>query len=798
MRKRNEFLKKLGVIFLAFALVFSGLVIYQPMETQAAVKPTKISVKTSNSLLGTSKTIYIGGPSSYKTTKLAVSVSPSKASKSVTYKSSNSKVASVSSKGVVTAKKKGTATITVTSKVNKKLKTTVKITVKQYVYPTKMTVTASKSLYGGKTTTLKTAFSPKSPTDKKVTYKSSNTALATVSASGVVKANSKNKTGTVKITVTARAKTSKSKVLKKTVSIKILPTQVSSVKLNASSKTLTKTGITPNPTTKLTATVSPSNAYDKKITWTSSNTNVATVKNGTVTAKNMGEATITAKTSNGKKATCKVTVTKNQVSVHDPSIVKGTDGYYYIFGSHMAWARSKSLMGWNTFTNNINRQDGDYTSIFKDYWNNWAKYNNRGAANRDNLDRYISLNENEWAPDVIWNPNMKKWCMYMSVNGPDYNSVIVLCTADSLTGNWTAVGPVVYSGFTNRAGISGHNVQYTDYKKVTGESTVASRYLNWDGTWNSAYGINAIDPCVKFDDNGDLWMVYGSWFGGIHALKLDKNTGLRDYSKTYALQANASDPYWGIQIAGGNGVSGEAPYLIKNGGYWYLFLSYGGLEAQGGYNMRVFRSKNITGPYVDKKGQSAIYKNWTDNIRGTTGIRLMSGYKWSCNSKAYLAQGHNSAQVDSDGKMYLVYHTRYANNGEYHDVRVHQMFMSEDGWLCTAPYEYNGETISKTGYTKSELTGTYEYIRHTPSVANGGYVTGTTIALSADGQIKVNGVKTGTWTVKNGTPYATFVFSGITYKGVFSYGYDESTNRKKVMTFSAIGSNNICIWGSKK
>ena len=116
MRKRNGFLKKLGVIFLAFALVFSGLVIYQPMETQAAVKPTKISVKTSNSLLGTSKTIYIGGPSSYKTTKLAVSVSPSKASKSVTYKSSNSKVASVSSKGVVTAKKKGTATITVTSR----------------------------------------------------------------------------------------------------------------------------------------------------------------------------------------------------------------------------------------------------------------------------------------------------------------------------------------------------------------------------------------------------------------------------------------------------------------------------------------------------------------------------------------------------------------------------------------------------------------------------------------------------------------------------------------------------------
>ena len=42
---------------------------------------------------------------------------------------------------------------------------------------------------------------------------------------------------------------------------------------------------------------------------------------------------------------------------------------------------------------------------------------------------------------------MGKWCMYMSINGDNYRSVIVLLTADDIEGDWTYVGPVVYSGF---------------------------------------------------------------------------------------------------------------------------------------------------------------------------------------------------------------------------------------------------------------------------------------------------------------------------------------------------------------
>lgn len=83
----------------------------------------------------------------------------------------------------------------------------------------------------------------------------------------------------------------------------------------------------------------------------------------------------------------------------------------------------------------------------------------------------------------------------------------------------------------------------------------------------------------------------GSWFGGIYLLKLDEETGFRDYDTTYETVPNESDAYYGYKLAGGWAVSGEGPYIINKDGYYYLFLSYGGLVAEGGYQMRVFRKR---------------------------------------------------------------------------------------------------------------------------------------------------------------------------------------------------------------
>lgn len=171
-------IKKISLFMLTLAVVFT-MAASTGMNTEAASKkPTKITLKA------TSKTVDIKGK-----VKVSVkSVKPSKASKSVTYKSSNKKIATVSSSGTVTGKKKGTVKITATSKKNKKVKSTIKITVKDLKASSVKLNASSKTVAAGKTSTLKATV--KGATgfyNQGVTWKSSNTKVATVTSKGVVK-----------------------------------------------------------------------------------------------------------------------------------------------------------------------------------------------------------------------------------------------------------------------------------------------------------------------------------------------------------------------------------------------------------------------------------------------------------------------------------------------------------------------------------------------------------------------------------------------------------------------------------
>ena len=144
----------------------------------ASVKPTKISLKSSV----TGKTIDIKG----KTTISVSNVVPAGASKSVTFKSSNTKVATVASSGVVTGKKTGTAIITATSKSNKNVKATITIKVKE-LKPTSITLSKSLELKKGETKTLKSTVKP-AGVYAPIKWSSNNTKVATISSTGVVTA----------------------------------------------------------------------------------------------------------------------------------------------------------------------------------------------------------------------------------------------------------------------------------------------------------------------------------------------------------------------------------------------------------------------------------------------------------------------------------------------------------------------------------------------------------------------------------------------------------------------------------
>ena len=278
-----------------------------------AVKASTVSV-TGVSINPSSLTLQVG-----KTATLSVEVAPSNASnKSVTWSSGNTSVASVSSDGVVTAKKVGTTTITVKTADGGKTATCSVTVQSATVAVTGVNVSQTQlTLNEGESFKLGASVTPTNATNQSVSWSSSNTAVATVSSDGTVTAKV---AGSARIIATSSdgGRTAYCSVL-------VVSKNVSVTGVSVSPSTLS---LTTGQTSKLSATVSPSNATNKTVTWSSNNTSVATVaSDGTVTAKAAGSATITCTTQDGsKKATCAVTVKAATVSVTGVSLDRSSMG----------------------------------------------------------------------------------------------------------------------------------------------------------------------------------------------------------------------------------------------------------------------------------------------------------------------------------------------------------------------------------------------------------------------------------------------------------------------------------------
>jgi len=220
-------------------------------------------------------------------------ISPTTPAQTLTWSSGNTSVATVDSKGVVKGVSAGQAIITAKNS-NGNLIATCTITV---VVPVSgVSLTSSLKININSTYNMVASILPSNATNKNVKWSSSNTAVATISASGVITAKSAGQT-TITVTTEDGNKTATCIV---TV---VIPVQ--SVSLLSTAAVYVA-----GSTVKLTPTVNPSNATNKAVTWSSNNTAVATVdSSGTVKGIKAGTAIITVKTADGAKtAVCSVTV----------------------------------------------------------------------------------------------------------------------------------------------------------------------------------------------------------------------------------------------------------------------------------------------------------------------------------------------------------------------------------------------------------------------------------------------------------------------------------------------------------
>jgi arabinan endo-1,5-alpha-L-arabinosidase len=440
------------------------------------------------------------------------------------------------------------------------------------------------------------------------------------------------------------------------------------------------------------------------------------------------------------------------------------------------------------------------------------------------------LQTNIWASTVIYNKEMGKYCYYASSSvWGSTGSVIWFATSDNIEGPYEYYDAIVYSGFNNLTNegkfysrVNSAHYSFTNIPELFRDGVFSKKDLEnapWfkdNGEYDDTVYPNCIDPALFYDADGRLWMTYGSFFGGTYVMPIDESTGKPDYE--YMKGREGYDTYFGKKIIAttfSTELSGEGAFITydKESGYYYLFISYNGLGALGGYNIREYRSKNPDGPYFDAAGYSA-----TDDRN--TGTKLFGNYKFDCLDTAYLASGHSSCIIDDDGKIYQVYHTRFNVGHDGYETRMHQMARTETGFLTVLPFEYKGETIENKGYTPEEIAGEYEFIAHgdishfTDSWSNAYKIISTTqkINLNADGTISDLKIYTankadaslysqkteGNWKAAENAPYITVTIGNITYEGIICTQYNESKNNTPKLVFSAVGSNNECIWGVKK
>src|SRR5688572_8159082 len=188
---------------------------------------------------------------------------------------------------------------------------------------------------------------------------------------------------------------------------------------------------------------------------------------------------------------------------------------------------------------------------------------------------------NFWAPDCIY-MNGKYYLYYSCSTFGSSRSAIGVATSPTLDQNsssyvWTDLGMVVSSAVS------------TD--------------------------INAIDPALFMDSNGKVYMSYGSFSGGLGVVEIDPATGKK--------KSGASV----VKVAGGNGADWEAPYIVKEGSYYYLFANRGFCcrGASSTYYIVVGRSSSPTGPYVDKSNVN-LNNGGGSTVLGTSGRFIGPGH----------------------------------------------------------------------------------------------------------------------------------------------------------------------------
>ncbi len=425
-------------------------------------------------------------------------------------------------------------------------------------------------------------------------------------------------------------------------------------------------------------------------------------------------------------------------NVHDPSIRKIGD-YYYCYSTDVAFGtsissgiqirKSKDLVQW--------------------FFVGWVFTSGLPKDAADFIRQSGGKpNDGLWAPYILQVGNELR--LYYSLSSDQCKlSAIGLATATNPEGPWTDKGIVVSSKCQNNQ-------------------------------------TNAIDPTVTVTTAGEHWMHYGSAYDGTYVVQLNPGTGM-----------TLSSAGKGKRIANRGFTNGtyngniEGPEVIYNPTLqkYYLFIAYDWLETK--YNVRVGRSDNPNGPFLDFDG-----KNLNEDI--DHGPMILAPYQFSGHS-GWQGVAH-CAVFEKDGQFFMAHQGRPGVNKFFMDLHVRKIFWTPDGWPVVSPERYAYEDDATVA--QSDVVGSWEQVvlgyQIVPGYANEqttpDFQTPVPLVIHANGTLNTDAASR--WSYN--APWLTLTWSsGFTDKVFVQKGRDWE-NRKETIIFSGLNNKGTAVWGKKK